>query len=182
MDEYVPLTHRYPAMAFGIHQSLYHTLTPSSVHLLEEAICLTRIFSFPSALAIFNTFDAPEKFAPVISIEHSQALFTQGNHGAAARVLRDALAYANSHHQAEGDDEWSLKPEYRLLRVMLGLVECFSEGTFVRGVEALNEMRLWLRDVRVEDYTDIQVSLYSRGHFLSPSTFVLCALTKTRFI
>lgn len=67
-------------------------------------------------------------------------------------MLEEGIAWGKDHTPD------SAKPGiYTLLRIALGRVRAMTRGNLTEGRDALREVRRWLLNVPVKDYTDIQV-------------------------
>lgn len=146
----------YPDVVYGYHTSLYSLLDPAVVPLLERAIYLRRIGCFRESIEIFEAFDHTIQSHPVTVLEHSLVLYAQSRYkdglavlqGLPPDVLSD-LKVKQSRDVAQGLNI--------LLRVYVAYGLLFSQGAFSWARDCMDEVQEWLKNIPVEDYTDLQV-------------------------
>ena len=137
---------------YGDLRSLYHTLDSNVVDRLEEAILCCWLRDFEQAITIFNSFTAELRRHPVIAYQHSQAYWMQWSHFKGAKVLQEALAVADESQQLS-----QYPGVHLLLRLCYGTAKFFTEGDLTLARDAMRELRQWLSNVPIHEYTDVQV-------------------------
>ena len=137
---------------YGSLCSHYNTLDTSTISKLEEAILYCRVRAFKESLAIFDAFPTDLKHHPVIAYEHSLAHWSRWTLWDCARVLREALAWAE-----ENRADVNSTGIYTLLRLALGKAEVFTKGDFTRARDSMRDIKRWLGKLPIEDYIDLQV-------------------------
>ena len=143
--------HRYGSLV-----SQYATLPDSVVAPLEKAILYRAVRAFPECCAKYDLIDPDYRRHPVVAYEEWLAYWAQWRLLESAEVLRNALRWA-----LEKDEDTHNCGLYTLLRVALGKTEVFTKGNFSRARDSMREIRRWLRDTRVEVYTELEVAFGS---------------------
>ncbi|KAK7983217.1 hypothetical protein PG989_010619 [Apiospora arundinis] len=140
----------------GIHTSLYQTLPADAVRHLERAIWLKLVGHTKEARAIYqNELDSFEK-TPVVLIEGADLEHESGRWGEAWRILDRGLTHAKESCQDLD------APEYRLMALTRAMLGTRYRGDLASSADEVARTQLWLRDVPIEDYTDIQASCIRR--------------------
>jgi hypothetical protein len=144
----------FPAIRekYGRLRSLYHQFDDATVSKLEKAILLAHVRAFSHSLAIFESFALPLKCNPVIAVEHCLVFWEQMRYTDAAKVLRDAISFAE-----ENGEEVRAHGVFTWMRLLLANVDIMTEGNLTGAKEALKETRSWLREVSIEELDDVQV-------------------------
>lgn len=144
----------------GVCTSLYHSLSPESIVLLERALWLKKIGKYQDAVAIFQDDLSSVRDIPVVLIEWSNLYLEHGRYGELYRLLERPL-------QEQAQDQAVLdQPEWRLLALQRVLVETRHKGILEPAMAELERTKKWLWDLPVSDYSDIQVSLPSTHYSL----------------
>lgn len=153
----------------GPSSSLYPSLSPESVLLLERAIWLKQIGRYQDALAIFQHDLRSDHHIPVVLIEWSSLYLEHGRYGEVYRLLETPL-------QDQAHDQNVLdQPEWRLLALQRALVETRHKGILEPAIAELERTKEWLWDLPVSEYSDIQVSPPSPLHsFVANSKQAIC--------
>lgn len=133
--------------------SQYHTLDPAAIAPLEQAILHCRVRAFDQSKAILDAFPPELKHHPVIAFERSQTCWADWKLKDCLNVLREATAWADVHGRV--DDASGI---YTLLRICLAKTEVLVDGDFFKARDSLREIKRWLVDTPIHEYTDIQVS------------------------
>ena len=137
---------------YGLLSSLYHTLDPSIVASLEEAVLYGIIRDFNRALPIFEKFPTELKQHPIIVFERVQVLWAQWLLKDCAVVLDEALSWPEANAMS------STAPGiYTLLRIIQGKLYIFTKGDFRKARDAMLEVRAWLVGIPAEKYDHVQV-------------------------
>ena len=146
-DSQIPTTERY-----GNLWSLYRTLDPDTVAPLERAILYCRVRGYEQAEAILNAFPPQIKHHPIIVFEHSQNHWLSWRLRESLNILREAAAWTEVHGEVKDASEI-----YTLLRISLARVEVLVDTDFTNARESLREIKRWLLNTPIEEYTDIKV-------------------------
>ncbi|KAL8826724.1 MAG: hypothetical protein Q9191_003620 [Dirinaria sp. TL-2023a] len=146
---------------YGDLRSLYHTLEPEVVDRLEEAILCCWLRDFEPAIAIFKSFNAELGHHPVIAYQHNQAYWMQWSHSKSAEILQEGLAAADGFRRLFQDSGI-----YLLLRLCYGTAQLFTEGNLTVARDAMRELRDWLTNVPIHEYTDVQTQCLVRYYHL----------------
>ena len=133
--------------------SLYSSLDAEVIHLVERAIWLNKTGHYEEALAIFNEDLASShlKEIPAVLVEKSNLFLDRGKYGEVYRLLEGPLRDKN--HDRDKLD----RPEWRLLALNWVIVMTRHKGILEPALAELERTSLWLRDVPVAEYSDIQV-------------------------
>lgn len=137
---------------YGFLSSQYDTLDASTAAQLEQAALCCHMRDFPAALTILNAFPVEVRHHPVVAVEHSQVYFLEWNLLDCARILREALSWAEE-NRADVDEHGI----YTLLRLSFGRAEVYTKGDFTIARDAIRELNDWLHNVFIEQYTEVQV-------------------------
>lgn len=150
-----------PTVRHGSLWSQYHTLDASTIVPLEQAVLYCQVRAFKESLAIHNGFPVGIQLHPIVAFEKSLTLWALWRLLDCAKVLREALAWANKNKGQESDAPGI----YTLLRATLGLAEIYTQGDFTQARESLVEIRKWLLITPINEYNDLQVNLqYFRAY------------------
>jgi hypothetical protein len=141
-----------PPTRYGNLWSLYYTLDPAAIAPLEQAILHCRVRNYEQAQAIAGAFPPELKHHPVIAFEHSQSHWLGWQLQKCLNVLREAVAWAEARG---GVDNGS--GIYTLLRISLARVGVLVETDFTTARESLREIKRWLLNTPIDEYTDVKV-------------------------
>lgn len=144
----VPLSHRYGALV-----SQYDTIPASVVTLLEGAILYRTVRAFADCQSTFDLIDRDFRHHPIIAYEEYMAYWAQWRLLDCAKVIENALDRA--HATGKDIQRFGL---YTLLRIALGKAEVFTKGNFAKARDSMREVRRWLKDATVDQYTDVEVN------------------------
>lgn len=132
----------------GVNTSLYSTINADLIPLLETAIVLTERGSYAKAEAILEGDLSVQRFLPVVVLARAECALKQFKVGVLYRILDEALSKPDVNHEA---------PEYRLMALMRAFAALSYKGDMRPATDELERSKIWLRDVEVTEYTDIQV-------------------------
>lgn len=135
----------------GIHASLYSSLPVEIIPDIERAIWLKMIGQVKAARAIFDHELEPFLKVPLVTIELADLEHESGRWGKAWRILDSALAYAK---KIEKDLD---APEYRLMALTRAMLGTRHQGDLASSALEVERTQSWLCNIRVTEYTDIQV-------------------------
>jgi tetratricopeptide (TPR) repeat protein len=127
-------------------------LEEDTISKLENAILNGMVGAFDEALAHIASIDPDLQCNAVVSAEHSLILWNQGKYLQAAEILRKAIDFA----QSEGND-MRTQSIYRLIKLLLAEIKYRCEGDFTAVRDIMQEIRLWLQNVTMEQLDDVQV-------------------------
>lgn len=137
---------------YGSLSSQYLTLDPVFIPPLEKAVLLCHVRAFKDALKIFDSFPTELRHHPIVAYEHATAYWYQWSLFDCAKVLQDALSWAEAHATS-----FSQHGIYTLLRIFAGKLDLFTKADLTRGRDGLREVRAWLVNTEFEKYGDIEV-------------------------
>lgn len=132
----------------GVNTSLYSTIDADLISLLESAIVLTERGSYAKAEAILEGDLSLQRSLPVVVLARAECALKQFKVGVLHRILDEALCKPGVSHEA---------PEYRLMALMRAFAALSYKGDLRPALDELERSKIWLRDVEVTEYTDIQV-------------------------
>lgn len=137
----------------GLYTSLYESLSPEATQDVERAIWFKISGRADDARAVFDhELNAYRNF-PVVIIERADLEIETGRWGAAWRILDSSLR-----EMKEANANLDL-PEHRLMALMWAMLGTRHRGDLASAVHEIERTQAWLRDVPVEEYTDVQVQL-----------------------
>lgn len=142
-----------PNYYYGSLSSLYGSLEPAVVGLLEQAVFHYRVRSFTKALEIFSAFPPSQAHHPVIAYEHSLAHWHRWSLLDGERVLKESLAWGEAHQP-----ESRTPGIYTLLRLWLGAFELYTRANFTTARDSMMELRGWLVGKPIAQYTQLEAS------------------------
>ena len=137
---------------YGRLSSLYHTLDAAVIPQLEQAIIYSSVRAFKEALGLFQTFPDESRHHPVITVEHANMLWRQWSLSDCCKVLEEALEFGCRNASDINDHG-----VYTLLRIFLGKLYVFTKGDFTQARDSMREVRAWLIQTPVAEYTDLEV-------------------------
>ncbi|KAG8525556.1 uncharacterized protein KY384_009200 [Bacidia gigantensis] len=144
-------------------QSQYDDLDGATFAQIEEAAMCCHLRDFQAASCILDALPLEIRQHPAIVYERSQILWLDWSLFKCESVLEGGIVWGKDHIPD------SAKPGiYALLRIALGRVRAMTRGDLTDGRNALREVRGWLLDVPIEEYTDVQVK------FLIFLTYCIC--------
>ena len=132
--------------------SQHDGLDTATIAKIEEAAMCCHLRDFLAALCIFDALPVEILQHPLTVYERSQVYWLDWSLYKCEKVLEEGIAWGKDHTPD------SAKPGiYTLLRIALGRVRAMTRGNLTEGRDALREVRRWLLNVPVKDYTDVQV-------------------------
>ena len=141
-----------PASYYVSLHSLYSNLDERTISDLEKAILYSKVRAFKESALAFDAFQGSQTNLPVIVFERFLDYMNQWRLYDATRVLENGLAATEGR---SADLERS--GIYILFRIYLAQMDVFTKGNFTRARNAMLEVKEWLAEIPIEDYTDIQV-------------------------
>lgn len=108
--------------------------------------------AFDQARAIIDTLPTKLKHHPIIAFERCQTYWLEWRLKDYLRVLREACAWAEITGKTD-----NASGIHTLLRIALARAEVLVEGNFIHTRDSLREIRKWLADTPIDQYTDVQV-------------------------
>jgi hypothetical protein len=136
----------------GVYTSLYESLSGDTVQLLEKSIWLKIIGQPDAARQMFNEELKPFHTEAVVVLEHADLELEYGRWGKAWRILDTAL------EDLRNTGTTLDLPEHRLMVLTWAMLGIRHRGCVDPVPIELERTRLWLEQVPVAEYTDIQVS------------------------
>ena len=147
-------------VVYGRFRSLYATLDEDTISKLENAVLYGYVEAFDKALALIASINPDLQCNAVVSAEHSLILWNQGKYLQAAEILRKAIDFA----QSEGKDVRT-QGIYMVIKLLLADTKYRLEGDFTAARNIMQEIRLWLQNVMMEQLDDVQVGRTGRLRF-----------------
>lgn len=138
---------------YGSLSSQYDTLDASTTSQLEQAALCCHMRDFQAALAILEAFPQEIRHHPVVAFEHSQVYWLEWSLLNCARILQEALIWGD-----ENRADFAETGIYTLLRVSYGRTEVYNQGDFTRARDAMREIKSWLSNIPIKQYTEVQVA------------------------
>ena len=132
--------------------SQYDHLDIATIAKIEEAAMCCHLRDFRAALCIFDTLPVQVEQHPLIVYERSQVYWLDWSLYKCEKVLEEGITWGKDHRTDSADPGI-----YTLLRIALGRVRAMTRGNLTEGRDALREVRQWLLNVPVRNYTDVQV-------------------------
>ena len=133
------------------YSSLYHTLQPGHIVMLDEAILAYTLGHFDDAETIFQRHLPPSHTLPILVLERSKAYDMQGLHREKIDLFRKALEW--------NKDGVEQAPERRLILLLLRHAEALVYGTLHIALEEARRMPDFLAELPLDEFTDIHVRL-----------------------
>lgn len=144
---------------YGSLCSQYGGLDNATIARIEDAAMCCHLRDFQAALHIFDALPPELSHHPVVVYEHSQVHWLDWSLYKCEKVLEEGIAWAKENTPNSG------RPGvYTLLRIVLGRTKVYTDGNFREARDAMREVKAWLSETPIEEYTDVQVS---RVQFLS---------------
>jgi hypothetical protein len=135
---------------------MYEDFHTPEIPNLDQAVLYGQVRAFRESLVIFDSFSTDVRQHPVVAFELSCVLYAQGRPKDSATAIKKSLLRDQPHPDVE-----AISDIYKLLRLLLAVMEVFCEGSFVRGRESIKEIRAWLHSTPIENYTPLQVGCHS---------------------
>ncbi|KAI9769746.1 MAG: hypothetical protein M1839_003592 [Geoglossum umbratile] len=131
---------------YGIHTSLYRTLPPDAIPILEDAIFKTRIGLYEAAEVVFKKKLSTHSHVPIVAIEHAELLLHQWK----CREILDVLGKVPAASLSCDEDV------RQLVAIFRAVAEMKYEAVYEPALKEIENMQEW-KSKSVENYTDIQV-------------------------
>ena len=136
--------------------SQHDDLDTATMARIEEAVMCCHLRDFQAALCIFDALPVEIAQHPLIVYQRSQVYWLDWSLYKCEKVLEEGITWAKDHTPNSAEPGI-----YTLLRASLGMVRMLTRGNLTEGRNALREVRRWLSNVSVEDYTSVQVKAAS---------------------
>ena len=131
-------------------------LDTATIAKTEAAALCCHLRDFKAAWCIFDALPVQVAQHPLIVYERSQVYWLDWSLYKCEKVLEDGIAWGKDHTTDSANPGI-----YTLLRIALGRVRAMTRANLTQGRDALREVRRWLLNVPIEDYTDVQVRPFS---------------------
>ena len=136
----------------------------SAITKIEAAALCCHLRDFQAALYIFDALPVQVTRHPLTVYERSQVYWRDWSLYKCEEVLEEGIAWGKDHTVDSANPGI-----YTLLRIALGRVRAMTRANLTQGRDALREVRRWLLNVSIEEYTDVQVR-HSSNLLIEPST------------
>lgn len=150
-----------PPVLRGLYTSLYGSLSAEAIQDVERAIWFKMSGRADDGRAIFDHELKAYRNFPVVIIERVDLEFETGRWGAAWKILDSKLRELK---EANGDLNL---PEHRLMALTWAMLGTRHRGDLASAAREIERTQVWLRDVPVADYTDVQVELDFQGRLFN---------------
>jgi hypothetical protein len=139
----------------GTHTSLYKSLPPVVIPVLEDAILKTRLKLFKNAEDIFNCELAAYRHIPIVAIEHAELLLHQYR----CLEILEVLGRVPEPLSPGSEEDRDVR---RLIEIFSGIMRIKTEAIYEPALEAVIKMKQDWSSKSVDEYTDIQVRDFYR--------------------
>ena len=136
----------------GANTSLYHSLDQNAIEHLERVGTLTEQGAYQEAQEILDKHLSAQSLNPAVVLARAELALKQLKYGVLYRMLNEALVKA-----VEGEERNLDAPEYRLMGLLRALAILSHKGNYKPAVEEIGRAQSWLKEVHVNEYTDVQV-------------------------
>ncbi|CZR67371.1 uncharacterized protein PAC_17270 [Phialocephala subalpina] len=133
----------------GTHTSLYKTLSPEAVLILEDAILKSRLRLYDAAEQVFDNQLSLYSHIPIVAIEHAETLLHRYKCFRILEVLAKVPKIV-SLNEEEHDVQ-------RLIALFLGVVRLQTEGVYKPALDEVERVQRDWASKPVDEYNDIQV-------------------------
>jgi hypothetical protein len=147
----------------GTHTSLYKSLPPVVIPVLEDAILKTRLRLYKNAEDVFNCELSAYSHIPIVAIEHAELLLHQYKCLEVLEVLGRVPEVLSPGNKEDRDVQ-------RLIAIFCAIMKFKTEAIYEPAWEQLKKMKQDWSSKSVDEYTDIQVSM---GYFTGKVLFML---------
>lgn len=134
----------------GTLTSLYKSLPPEAVPILEDAILKSRLRLYDAAEHIFDNELSSYSHVPVVAFEHAETLLHRYK---CFRILA-VLAKVHAEQTSDAGDQNDMQ---RLISLFVGVVKTLTEGNYEHALEQIVRLRRDWALKPVDEYSDIQV-------------------------
>lgn len=140
---------------YGTLPTVYGILKRETVNVLEKAIAFYGFRFFKKTKTLFESFSAEEKYHTVVAYEHVNMYWKQRALLKNVQVVEVALSWAQANVRDFG------RPGlHTMLRILQGLLCSFTNGDFTKGRDSMIEVRMWLINIPLTEYTGVQVKCF----------------------
>ena len=139
---------------YGSLSSQYVNLDAAAVARIEEAAMCCHLRDFQAGLQVLETLPPELSRHPAIVYEKSELCWYSWSLIKCEEILEEGLAWAE-----RNVSDSSSNGVYTLLRIALGRTKACTHGNFIEARTAMREVRAWLLEVPVEQYTDVHVCI-----------------------
>lgn len=134
----------------GTHTSLYKSLPPEAVPILEDAILKSRLRLYDAAELVFEHELSSYSHVPIVAIEHAETLLHRYK---CFRIL-DVLAKVHGRQFSVDEEHDDVN---RLIALFIGVVKTQTEAIYEPALEEVARIQRDWVSKPVDEYTDIQV-------------------------
>jgi len=136
----------------GTHTSLYKSLPPNVIPILEDAILKTRVRLYGAAEEVFTTELSPYSHMPIVALEHAELSLHRYKFfrvlEALDKVPEDAFTNSEEDRQVQ-----------QLFAIFRAVVRIQTEAIFGPTMDELKNLQRAWATKSIDDYSDIEVSL-----------------------
>lgn len=136
--------------------SQYDDLDMATMAKIEEAAMCCHLRDFQAALCIFDALPVEIAQHPLIVYERSQVYWLDGSLYKCEKVLEEGITWGKDHKPDSAEPGI-----YTLLRIALGRVRAMTRGNLTECRDTIREVRSWLSNVSIKEYTSVQVKATS---------------------
>ncbi|KAL8663598.1 MAG: hypothetical protein Q9202_003786 [Teloschistes flavicans] len=148
-------------LQYGSLTSLYDSIPACVATSIERASILCRVRAFPECHSVFDSIEVKFRRHPIVAYEEFLAYWAQWRLSKSAEILETALTLAD-----KSGNNVKAPRLYTLLRIALAKAKVFTKGDFTKARQSMMEVKSWLQDVTVTQYTDLQVACLAHYYFL----------------
>jgi hypothetical protein len=134
----------------GTLTSLYKSLPPEAVPILENAILKSRLKLYDAAEHVFDNELSSYSHVPVVAFEYAETLLHRYK---CFRILA-VLAKVHAEQTSEDGDQNDMQ---RLISLFVGVVKTLTDGKYEHALEQILRLQRDWALKPVDEYTDIQV-------------------------
>jgi hypothetical protein len=135
----------------GTHTSLYKSVPPAAIIILEDAILKTRVRLYEVAEKVFTTELSAYSHVPIVALEHAELSLHRYMFPRMIEVLdkvpEDAFTNSEEDRQVQ-----------QLFAIFRATARIQTEATYGPAMEELKNLQRAWATKSVDDYTDIEVS------------------------
>lgn len=134
----------------GTLTSLYKSLPPDAIPILEDAILKSRLRLYDAAEHVFVNRLSSYSHMPIVAIEHAETLLQRYKCFQVLAVLSKVPVGQSERAKDEDDVQ-------RLISLFIGVIKTLTDGTIEPALETILRLqRDWISKP-VDEYTDVQV-------------------------
>ena len=139
---------------WGIHTSLYTSLSPQGIHDLEKAIRFQVRGDYAEASKTFSLLDESVSRHPVALIEHAVLHDRMGLVQEQLKLLNGVRGPPSARNEEPGADEWDLINQLR------ASAELWANGKLELALSQACLTARQLKPKKMDDFSDIEVSTH----------------------